>query len=171
MPVYLERFHRPVEPSLVVPASARRSTWVAYLTLRYSQLGYLAIATAPLLCGCSVSMPMGSMMPADEVTASLAQVPFGPLLDAEDRRREKAALATALDPQGDGATIHWENPKTGRKGAITAVSHAYPVDNRVCRSFKGELTFDGGKRMTEGTACIVSAGEWALRDMKGAKKA
>ena len=61
-----------------------------------------AVAT-PILGACSMSFPMASMLPvSDDVTASNSTIPFARLLDEEDRRREKAALATALDPQGDG---------------------------------------------------------------------
>ena len=126
---------------------------------------------APLLGGCAMSFPMTSMVPGgDDITGSLADVPFGQLLDEEDRRRERAALATALDPQGDGATIHWENPKTGHKGSITASGHAYPADNKVCRGFTGDLTHKGGQRSMQGTACIVAAGEWALKTVDAPKK-
>lgn len=106
------------------------------------------------------------MLPADDVTGSLSTVPFGPLLGEEDRRREMAALSTALDPQGDGSTVHWENPTSGNKGAITPVGHAYPADAKVCRAFLGEMSRSGDKTSIQGTACTASAGQWAVRDMK-----
>ncbi len=109
---------------------------------------------------------MGSLLPADGVTGSNSPVPFGRFLDEEDRRREKAALATALDPQGDGTTVHWENAKSRSKGAITAVGRAYPVDGRVCRAFLGDLKRDLSERTVQGTACTLAAGEWAVRDAK-----
>ncbi len=112
------------------------------------------------------------MVPAnDDVTGALATVPFGQLLDEEDRRREKAALGTALDPQGDGSTIHWENPTTGHKGAITPVGHAYPDDTKICRAFLGDLQHEGTKRTIQGTACTVTAGDWAVKDAKPFTKA
>lgn len=117
-----------------------------------------------------MSFPMGSMLPED-MTGSLATVPFGALLDEEDRRREKAALATALDPQGDGSTVHWENPKSSRKGSLTAVGHAYPQDSHVCRAFLGEMRDGASTRAVQGTACTMSAGEWVVRDVKPFKKA
>ena len=57
----------------------------------------------------------------------------------------------------------WENAKTGHKGAITASGHAYPSDTKICRGFSGELVHKGGQRSMEGTACIVTAGEWAVK--------
>lgn len=127
---------------------------------------------APLLAGCSVTMPMSSMMPqnSDDVTGSLGTVPFSRLLDEEDRRREKAALATALDPQGDGSTIRWENVKSGHKGAITAKGHAYPDDARICRAFTSTIESEGGKRLAEGTACTLHGEEWSMTQLKDEKK-
>ena len=127
---------------------------------------------APLVSACSISMPMSSMLPdKDDITGSISVVPFGAMLDEEDRRREKAALSTALDPQGEGATVHWENPKTGRKGSITPVGHAYPEDAKICRAFLGDYHEGTDQRNIQGTACTVTAGEWIVKDSKPFKKA
>ncbi len=128
----------------------------------------LALLGAPacVLGGCSVSVPIASLVPGDEVTGSNSPVPFGRLLDEEDRRREKAALATALDPQGDGATVHWANDKSGAKGAITPAGRAYPLDGKVCRPFHADLRRDAASRHVEATACTAAAGEWLVRDVK-----
>jgi surface antigen len=115
---------------------------------------------------------MASMLPvSDDVTASNSTIPFARLLDEEDRRREKAALATALDPQGDGSPVHWENGKTNTKGIFTAQGHAFSADSKICRSFVGELIQETVQKTISGTACAVSAGEWAVRDMKSVPKA
>lgn len=105
---------------------------------------------------------MAPLMPDREITGSNALVPFGGLLDPEDRRRETAALATALDPQGDGATVHWENVKSGHKGSITAAGRAYPSDGKICRGFAGTLDGTGTKRSIAGVACAVAAGDWTV---------
>ena len=114
-----------------------------------------------------MSFPITSLVPAsDDVTGSTSKVPFGRLLDEEDRRRQKAALATALDPQGDGSAIRWENPKSGNKGMFTPQGHAFTMDGKVCRSFVGELTQDGDQKAVVGTACAVAAGDWDVGTMK-----
>ncbi len=118
------------------------------------------------LGGCSLSFPIAPLTQADEVTGSDSPVPFGRLLDEEDRRREKAALSTALDPQGDGATVRWENNRSGTKGAITAVGRAYTSDGKICRAFLGELAREALRRTVQGTACAVAAGDWQLRETK-----
>ena len=113
-----------------------------------------------------MSFPMASLMPGDDVTASNSTVPFGRMLDEEGRRRETAALATALDPQGDGATVKWDNGKSGDRGAITAVGKAYNADSKVCRAFVGELKQGDTTRRLQGIACAVSAGEWKVTEAK-----
>ncbi len=116
-----------------------------------------------------MSFPMASLMPGDDVTASNSPVPFGRMLDEEDRRRETAALGTALDPQGDGATVKWDNVKSGDKGAITAVGKAYNAESKVCRAFIGELMQRDVMHKLKGTACAESAGEWKVTASKPVK--
>lgn len=158
-----ESFHKPAGPRPVPGLQICRGLRTA---------GCLVGLIAPVLAGCSVTMPMQSMLPAsDDVTGALSQVPFGQLLEEEDRRRERAALATALDPQGDGATIHWENPKTDHKGSVTPVGHAYPDDTKICRAFLSDLNHKGDLKTVQGTACSVNAGDWTVKDAKPFKKA
>ena len=126
-------------------------------------------AFAPVLGGCAMSFPMASLLPGDDVTASNSPIPFGRLLDEEGRRREKAALATALDPQGDGATVKWDNAKSGDMGAFTAVEKAFSRDGKICRGFIGELKQGDSTRKLHGTACAEAAGEWKVTESKPLK--
>lgn len=105
--------------------------------------------------------------PAEDVTGSIRKpgvdLPRG--LDGEDRRRAFAALATALDPQGEGAVVTWQNPETGAKGGFTPVGHAYPIDGKICRAFLAEI---GGTEPTEhlqGTACRERTNDWTLSEI------
>ncbi len=114
-----------------------------------------------------MSFPMSSLLPAnDDVTGSLSKVPFGQLLDEEDRRREKAALATALDPQGNGSAVHWENATSGDKGTLTPVGQAFSADTKICRDFIGTLKTTDLARSIQSTACAVSAGDWVVSEVK-----
>ena len=140
-------------------------------TLRFCRgargIAVALVLTAPTLGGCAVSFPMSSLLPGgDDVTGSLSKVPFGALLDEEDRRRERAALATALDPQGDGSTVPWANPKSGHRGSVTAVGSAYPADSKVCRAFVGDLQTAGAPKTVQGKACTIAAGDWNVSDLK-----
>lgn len=116
-----------------------------------------------------MSFPMSSLMPGDDVTGSNSPVPFGRMLDEEDRRRETAALATALDRQGDGGTVKWDNQKSGDRGAITATGTVYNADSKVCRAFVSELKKDDVSRKLQGTACTIAAGEWKVISTKPIK--
>lgn len=132
-------------------------------------MGCTLIALGPILGGCAMSFPIASLMPGDDVTGSNSSVPFGRMLDEEGRRRETAALATALDPQGDGAMVRWANEKAGEHGAITAVGKAYNADSKICRAFVSELKQGETTRTLQGTACTVSAGEWKVTVAKSLK--
>ena len=103
---------------------------------------------------------------------SRAVTHLSPDLDEEDWRRAKAALAVALDPQGPGTQVSWDNPVSTRKGTFTPAGAPFVKDDEICRSFSAHL---GGASASalQGTACRPSGGEWAIKDvkpMKGAAK-
>jgi len=128
--------------------------------------------TAFALGGCSVSMPLSPFgKNSNDVTGSIAKPnPLSRALDNEDWRRAKAALSTALDPQGNGETVNWDNPETGAKGSFVAVAHAYPSEDGICRAFISNI---GAKEATEslqGTACRDKLGEWSLSDVRPWKR-
>lgn len=132
----------------------------------------LAGLYAGALGACSIVVPQTPRgedlrAPSEDVTGSIRRpaVDLPRRLDAEDRRRAFAALATALDPQGEGAIVTWENPQTGAKGGFTPVGHAYPSDGRVCRAFLAEI---GGRESAEhlqGTACRERTNDWMLSEI------
>ncbi len=124
------------------------------------------VGLALTLGGCS-AIPLPSFIGArQDVTGSITPPnPLSPSMDAEDWRRAKGALALALDPQGNGEAVAWDNPKSGAKGAFTPVGAAKPVDDRICRSF---LTSVGGslpQRSLQGSACRGKDGDWTLSDV------
>ncbi|BDV38985.1 RT0821/Lpp0805 family surface protein [Methylocystis bryophila] len=135
----------------------------------------LALASAQL-AACSIAMPSSphgdDLRAAAEATGSIRkpapEIARG--LEAEDSRRAKAALATALDPQGSGDRVDWDNPQTGAKGVFTPVGQAYPSDGRICRSFLAEIVTSHNEERLQGTACRDKAAEWTLLDVKPWKK-
>ncbi|MEI2735209.1 MAG: RT0821/Lpp0805 family surface protein [Rhodoblastus sp.] len=126
--------------------------------------------------GCSLPLPMGAASlsgvdrePTGSIakTAATAASPLSHNLDGEDWRRARAALATALDPQGNGATVAWDNPQSGRKGTFIPVAAPFPEDGQVCRAFIAKV--DGGeiKEIVQGSACRVGGtDDWTVRDIK-----
>lgn len=136
--------------------------------------------TAPALClilaaglgGCSAAIPLPSFISQDDVTGSIRK-PISPLsgnLDAEDWRRASGALGIALDPQGSGAPVRWDNPATGVKGSFTPVGEAQAVDGLICRAFISELGGSHTGQSQQGTGCRDKSGDWTVSDIKPWKK-
>ena len=104
-----------------------------------------------------------------ETTTSLAPsaTPVRPLaalekeLGPEDLRRALGAMAIALDPQGNGAPVHWSNPQTGSKGAFVQAGKPYPSDAVVCRAYGAE-----GIRITIGSPEMNDSFLRALRTIE-----
>ena len=122
---------------------------------------------------CSMTFPIASLVDEPEATSSLAARPVSPLsadLGSEDWRRAKAALAVALDPQGSGAQVSWDNPDTGLKGSFTPVGQPFVKSDEICRAFLASLTGQKTASSLQGTACRPSGGEWAISDVKPFKK-
>ena len=118
---------------------------------------------------CSISMPIGSLIGETEATASTSPVkPVSPLhkdLAAEDWRRARAALAVALDPQGSGKPVSWDNPETGIKGSFVPAGQPFVKSDEICREFMAMLMgqVSAGLR---GTACRQGPGEWEVQSVR-----
>lgn len=117
--------------------------------------------------GCSFSLPSVSAAP-EETTGSLRPVEsrLSKELGEEDWRRAKAALAVALHPQSNGRPVKWDNPETKMAGEIAPASPPYVNSNEVCRKFRAIVDPPGKPAHTvDGSACKLSAHEWAIRDI------
>lgn len=138
--------------------------------MRVFAAGLIALTTS----ACSLSYSLVSLeVDEPETTASIAPKALSPLspdLNDEDWRRAKAALAVALDPQGAGTIVAWENPETTMKGSFTPAAPPFVKDDEICRTFTALITGPAVHSLT-GTACRPSGGEWAIKDVKPTKKA
>ena len=129
--------------------------------------------------GCSVSFPiLGlSSKAEDEVATTSSVLPArgsvkpGPLaslsseLGPEDIRRADGAMAVALDPQGNGAAVSWDNPQSGVKGSFTPVGGPFLRADEICRAFIAHVQTQTKPERLQGTACRPSGGEWAVKDV------
>ncbi len=108
----------------------------------------------------------------EDTTGSIPKTPpkLSRLLDQEDMRRATAAMGTALDPQGSGAGVNWDNPQSGAKGSFTPVGQAYPLDGKICRAFLADVSAADSVERLQGAACREKTAEWALTDVKPFKK-
>jgi surface antigen len=139
-----------------------------------NRLGALIGAGAVLLLalaggGCSLSLQLASLQNDPETTASVPISPLSPTLDTEDWRRAQAAVSLAVDPQGSGQVVNWENPATKRKGSFVPTGNLVLAENTVCRPFSATIV-DGGAKSVEtrhlGKACRTGPGEWVIREVK-----
>jgi surface antigen len=130
----------------------------------------LALALGTSACG--IAVPMDSLMQDDATIGSIAAGPapqLSPDLNAEDWRRAKGALALALDPQGSGAVVAWDNPDTGWKGSFAPTGRPFVKAHAVCRAFRASLSGKGDASSLQGTACRFSGPDWAIKDVKPGK--
>lgn len=109
---------------------------------------------------------------AQDATGSITKRPpaLSHALDPEDLRRAVAAMSTALDPQGSGASVNWDNPQTGAKGSFTPVGQPYPLEGKVCRAFLADIAVKENEEKLQGAACREKSAEWALTDVKPLRK-
>ena len=112
------------------------------------------------------SDPTGSIASASTPRPAPA---LPPALDEEDRRRVLGALAIALDPQGNGATVHWDNPVSKARGSVTPAGFAYPENDLVCRAFSAQFVTASGTLANQGAACRDKNAQWVLADLRPAK--
>ena len=144
---------------------------------RFSRLRFLTQAGLCLGFGlstgaCSLSFPMPGFVSDDSPTGSINKpsAALSPALDKEDWRRAKAALAVALDPQGDGTNVTWDNPQSGAKGSFVALAPPFLKKDRICRDFKANVSASPrSDRRLGGSACRNADGEWILAEVKDEK--
>jgi surface antigen len=135
-----------------------------------------AAAAATVLHGCSISVPMPGLGSDDLPTGSIkpvsATAPFVSEMDAEDWRRAKSALETALDPQGNGASVVWSNPQSGAKGNFVPLAQPYPKDDGICRAFTAVVEVKGQTARTlRSSACRRNGGEWVINKVTPVQRA
>ncbi len=153
------------------------------LTLRVPQIFPLVrrVAACATICqalaACSIATPLGGGVDSEPtgsiptVSLTLPSKPALPAsLDDEDRRRALGALAIALDPQGNGATVRWDNPVSKAHGSVTPVGFAYPANDLICRAFSAQFDTIAGPRAAKGAACRDKEAQWTLSEFRLAMK-
>ena len=142
--------------------------------LRLVSFGAVALGAPLGMGGCATGIPLPSLMSRanEDVTGSIRGVsPLSNALDQEDWRRAKGAMGLALDPQGNGSVVNWDNPQSRAKGSFTPVGQARAVDDRLCRSFIAELAGSLKSEQLQGDACRDRSGEWSVGKVEPWKKA
>jgi len=131
----------------------------------------VALGCVSALCGCSVAGALDSDVDK-QATGSIGPAVAAPArpvlpasLDEEDSRRAMGALGIALDPQGNGATVHWDNPVSKAHGLVTPVGFAYPDNGVICRKFAARFETRTGAESRTGAACRDKNAVWTLTDL------
>ncbi|GBU20023.1 hypothetical protein AwMethylo_42380 [Methylobacterium sp.] len=144
-------------------------------------LGSLVLALPVMLAcsGCSQilltfqSEPEAApkLAPEPVVTGSIGKRPasFGSDLGDEDWRRAHAALAVALDPQGNGRPVKWDNPDSNLRGSVNPTGLPYVAEDEICRDFLATVIAPEGSRFVRGTGCKPSGGAWTLKKLRRSK--
>ncbi|GJE03473.1 RT0821/Lpp0805 family surface protein [Methylobacterium isbiliense] len=94
---------------------------------------------------------------------------FGTDLSVEDWRRAKAALGVALDPQGNGQPVKWDNPDSQMRGMVNPTGLPYVANDEICRNFLATVIAPSGSRFVRGTGCRPSGGSWELKSLKATR--
>lgn len=131
----------------------------------------LLLALGLTVSGCSLTMHLTSLHGEDEHTASASKPisPLSPHMDEEDWRRAQSALSLAVDPQGSGQPVNWDNPGSKRRGVFAPSGQVVLTEQTVCREFSAILIEQGTPETRhEGKACRQGPGEWAIRDIRRA---
>lgn len=117
-----------------------------------------------------MSFPMPSLLGGDvETTGSIipgielrSQTDALPTLDEEDWRRARSAMSLALDPQGPGTLVGWDNPDTGKKGSFVPDGAPFVEKNDICRAFIAEFISSNVMQPYIGKSCRISGEEWRI---------
>ena len=140
----------------------RPSAGMQLLLVRVVLCAFVALPAS----GCALSFPLAGFTTDQTATGSIGRSDalLFKALDQEDWRRAKAAMAVALDPQGNGASVAWDNPTSGAHGRFVAIANPVARADAVCRDFKASMVpAASSDREVVGSACRDPGGDWTVR--------
>jgi hypothetical protein len=112
---------------------------------------------AALLAGCSINVPLPSLMNEDATASIKARpTPFVGDLDEADWRIAEPRLAAALKAGVEDEPKQWTNPASGRKGAFQPIAEAFKRDGQTCRAFLARINGAGEARTLQGVGCLMA---------------
>jgi hypothetical protein len=135
-----------------------------------------ALASALGSGGCSFSYQLGSLFEnsadAADQTGSITPPPAVEATKEEasfdgDLAYARAAASEVLARGGKGASLPWENPRTGARGTVTPIASAYTQAGLTCQDFLASYLRQGnGEAWLQGEACRIHKGKWEVRSLK-----
>ncbi len=133
----------------------------------------LFFGLAVLVSACSVTTPIASLIPDDQIetgSISPSQTIFVDRLTSEDWRRARAALGLALDPQSTGTAVKWDNPESKTNGSFMAAGGFVVRNDFVCRPFQATLVVRGTHSNPSGFACRQGPNDWVIEQPAAGEK-
>jgi surface antigen len=136
----------------------------------------LYFTISAFMAGCSVTTPIASLVPDDQLeTGSIphSQTLFVDKLNSEDWRRAKAAISVALDPQSTGTAVKWDNPESKTSGSFMAAGTFVVHNDLICRPFQAVLVMHNIQTHPKGFACRQGPNDWVIEQpapIEGQKK-
>jgi surface antigen len=136
----------------------------------------LALTLGAATSGCSINYKLDSLWgKGEDTTASLkpaaaAPAPVAVTPNEADLAYAKAAAAVVLTRTDKGASVPWENPRTGARGTVSPIADAYTQDGFQCRDFLASYIRDGAESWLQGDACRIHQGKWTVRKIRPLKR-
>ena len=124
---------------------------------------------AALLAGCSINVPLPSLMSNDATGSIKPQkaAPFGGDLDDSDWAIAEPRLAAALKAGAEDAPQQWSNPASGRRGAFQPVAASFNRDGQTCRAFLARINGEAGEAKTlQGVGCLMAGDAVSVDDAR-----
>jgi hypothetical protein len=128
------------------------------------------VASAFALAGCSIAIPLPSMIdddPTGAIKPKATSAALSTAYDPGDWRLAEPALSASLRAKDGGERGRWSNPQTGGHGEFVAVAGSFPRDGRPCRAFVARIAGkDGsGDQVLQGVGCPREGEEAAVYEV------
>jgi hypothetical protein len=133
----------------------------------------VAIALALALAASGCSYRLGGFLGGEESQTSAVPARAAEAVSAPaeaDLALAKAAVHDLMSRGGETASVPWENPRTGARGAVTPIAAAYTHDGFTCRDFLASYVRDGAESWLQGEACRLHRGKWEVKTIRPLKK-
>ena len=128
---------------------------------------FVALALGALaLAGCSISMPLPSLIDADATGSIKPKAPsLSSAYDSRDWRVAEPVLAASLRAPGQAEPALWSNPETGGHGEFLTVAGTFAREGRSCRAFVARLVDAHDAKTLQAVGCPSESGEVAVYDV------
>ena len=120
--------------------------------------------------GCSYRLGNDQVAETGSVKRVAAAAAEGAGPGAADLALAKAAVSDLMSRDEETASVPWENPRTGARGAVTPIAAAYSQDGFTCRDFLASYVRDGSESWLQGEACRLHRGKWEVKAIRPLKK-